>query len=179
MSVNESIQQSQKGDSGSKAPPTSPGAHQPNLTEIFVLEAEDDEGLPVQLEKSFTSMAAFGFCFAVLNSWVVLLAGLGAGLSSGGPTACKYLLRYKEGVIHRLTFPHSYLTHIVIWGFLYAIICNLALTLSLSEPFSVYPTAGGQYHWAAILSSPRYALGGLSCDEVYLIIVCKLSDIRP
>jgi hypothetical protein len=32
-------------------------------------------------------MAAFGFCFAVLNTWVVLLAGLGAGLSSGGPTA--------------------------------------------------------------------------------------------
>jgi amino acid transporter len=46
-------------------------------------------------------------------------------------------------------------TFAVIWGFVYAIVCNLALTLSLSEVFSVYPTAGGQYHWAAILTSPR------------------------
>jgi hypothetical protein len=32
----------------------------------------------------------------------------------------------------------------LIWGFVYAIICNLALTLSLGEIFAVYPTAGGQ-----------------------------------
>ena len=87
MSGVKSIHQQNKGDSGSKVSPASPGAYPPNGTEVVVLEAEDNEALPVQLEKSFTSMAAFGFCFAVLNSWVVLLAGLGAGLSSGGPTA--------------------------------------------------------------------------------------------
>jgi len=56
---------------------------------INVIEVDQDGVQPVQLAKSFSSLAAFGFCFAVLNSWVVLLAGLGAGLASGGPTTCK------------------------------------------------------------------------------------------
>lgn len=55
-------------------------------TAIFVLQVGDDDVQPVQLENSFSSFAAFGFCFGVLNTWVVLLTGLGAGLISGGPS---------------------------------------------------------------------------------------------
>jgi choline transport protein len=44
----------------------------------------------------------------------------------------------------------------VLWGFVYAFVGNLAITLSHSEMLVVFPTAGGQYHWAAMLSPSRY-----------------------
>jgi amino acid transporter len=45
---------------------------------------------------------------------------------------------------------------LVLWGFVYAFIGNIASTLSHSEIFAVFPTAGGQYHWAAMISPPSY-----------------------
>lgn len=45
---------------------------------------------------------------------------------------------------------------LVVWGFVYASVCNLATVLSHGEIFAVYPSAAGQYHWAAILSPPRW-----------------------
>jgi choline transport protein len=50
----------------------------------------------------------------------------------------------------------STLTRLVLWGFVYAFVGNLAITLSHSEMLVVFPTAGGQYHWAAMLSPSRY-----------------------
>lgn len=32
----------------------------------------------------------------------------------------------------------------------------MATVLSHGEMFAVFPTAGGQYHWAAMLSPPRW-----------------------
>jgi hypothetical protein len=61
----------------------------------YALEVDDEQAPPAQLQQSFSGMAAFGFCFAVLNTWVVLLAGLKAGLSSGGPTT-RRLRRRRE-----------------------------------------------------------------------------------
>lgn len=34
-------------------------------------------------------------------------------------------------------------------------ICSIAIALSLAEIASIYPTAGGQYHWVAALAPPR------------------------
>lgn len=45
---------------------------------------------------------------------------------------------------------------IVVWGFVYATLATYCTTLSHGEMFAVYPTAGGQYHWAYMVSSPRY-----------------------
>lgn len=48
------------------------------------------------------------------------------------------------------------LTTAVVWGFIYATLSTYCTTLSHGEMFAVYPTAGGQYHWAYMVSSPKY-----------------------
>jgi hypothetical protein len=42
---------------------------------------------PPLAKNAFNNLSAFGFSFAVLNTWVVLVVGLGSGLASGGPSA--------------------------------------------------------------------------------------------
>ncbi|WVW83085.1 hypothetical protein I302_105103 [Kwoniella bestiolae CBS 10118] len=95
---------------------------------VAVAPLETPEGLDTN---AFSPLTAFGLAFSVINSWVVLVVGLGSGLISGGPSA-------------------------LVWGFVYASICNLATVLSHGEIFAVYPSAAGQYHWAAALSPPKW-----------------------
>ena len=80
-----------------------------------------------ELNRSFSPLAMLGLAFAILNSWTALAASLNLALFSGGPTA-------------------------VIWGLITAGICNVSLAASLAEFLSAYPTAGGQYHWVAVVS---------------------------
>ncbi|OAQ98965.1 hypothetical protein LLEC1_00595 [Akanthomyces lecanii] len=87
-----------------------------------------------ELQRNFSMVSMLGLAFAILNSWTALAASLNLALPSGGPSA-------------------------VIWGFIVAGICNLALAASLAEFLSAYPTAGGQYHWAAIVSWKRVSRG--------------------
>lgn len=79
-----------------------------------------------ELNRTFSPLAMLGLAFAILNSWTALATSLGLALSSGGPTS-------------------------VLWGLITAGICNLCLAASLAEFLSAYPSAGGQYHWAAML----------------------------
>ncbi|KAM0445046.1 hypothetical protein ACHAO4_010026 [Trichoderma viride] len=44
----------------------------------------------------------------------------------------------------------------VVWGLVTAGICNLCIAASLAEFLSAYPTAGGQYHWVAAISWPKW-----------------------
>lgn len=69
--------------------------------------------------------------FAILNTWICLAGVLGIVLPSGGPVSFLY-------------------------GFLLAVACNLCITSSLGELASVWPTAGGQYHWAYALATDRW-----------------------
>lgn len=71
-----------------------------------------------------------GLAFAILNSWTALSASLSLALPSGGSTS-------------------------VIWGLVTAGICNLCLAVSLAEMLSAYPTAGGQYHFVAMIAWKR------------------------
>ena len=92
----------------------------------------DDEllasmGHKAELKRNFSPLAMLGLAFAILNSWTALSASLNLALPSGGPTS-------------------------VIWGLVTAGICNMSLALSLAEFLSAYPTAGGQYHWVAVIS---------------------------
>ena len=89
-------------------------------------------GHVAELPRKLSSSALLGMAFAVLNSWSVLSASLFLSLSIGGPS-------------------------VVIWGLVTAGFCNICLATSLAEFLSVYPTAGGQYHWTAIISPPPYA----------------------
>lgn len=88
-------------------------------------------GIESELKRHFSPLSMLGLAFAILNSWTALSASLSLALPSGGPTA-------------------------VIWGLVTAGICNLCLAASLAEFLSAYPTAGGQYHWVAVISWPKY-----------------------
>ncbi|MCJ1227678.1 hypothetical protein MMC12_004334 [Toensbergia leucococca] len=84
-----------------------------------------------ELKRNFSPLAMLGLAFAILNSWTALSASLSLALPSGGPTS-------------------------VIWGLVTAGVCNLCLAASLAEFLSAYPTAGGQYHWVAVISWPEW-----------------------
>ena len=101
-----------------------------------VAYAADDErlaklGHKAELNRNFSPLAMLGLAFAILNSWTALSASLSLALPSGGPTS-------------------------VIWGLITAGTCNLCLAASLAEFLSAYPTAGGQYHWVAMISWKSY-----------------------
>ena len=89
-------------------------------------------GVKQELQRNFSKVSMLGLAFAILNSWTALAASLSLALPSGGPSA-------------------------IIWGLIVAGICNLCLAASLAEFLSAYPTAGGQYHWAAIISWKRFS----------------------
>ncbi|KAI9713680.1 MAG: hypothetical protein M1828_001410 [Chrysothrix sp. TS-e1954] len=96
----------------------------------------DDEhlatlGHEAELDRNFSFVAMLGLAFAILNSWTALAASLSLALPSGGPTS-------------------------VLWGLITAAVCNLCLAASLAEFLSAYPTAGGQYHWVAVIAWKRW-----------------------
>jgi len=97
--------------------------------------ADDDHlaalGVKQELRRNFSPLSMLGLAFAILNSWTALSTSLNLALPSGGASA-------------------------VLWGLLTAGICNLLLAASLAEFLSAYPTAGGQYHWVALISWPKY-----------------------
>ncbi|KAF9734720.1 hypothetical protein PMIN06_008034 [Paraphaeosphaeria minitans] len=84
-----------------------------------------------ELQRNFSFLSMLGLAFAILNSWTALSASLSLALPSGGSSS-------------------------VIWGLITAGICNLCLAASLAEFLSAYPTAGGQYHWVAVISWKSY-----------------------
>ncbi|KAI1088971.1 amino acid transporter [Rostrohypoxylon terebratum] len=96
-----------------------------------------------ELKRNFSMISMLGLAFAILNTWTALAASISLALPSGGPSS-------------------------VVWGLIVAGICNLCLAASLAEFLSAYPTAGGQYHWAAIVAwknwsrSISYATGWIN-----------------
>ncbi|KAL7935671.1 amino acid/polyamine transporter I [Trichoderma chlorosporum] len=91
-------------------------------------------GVEQELQRNFSTAAMIGLAFAGLNSWTALSTSLNFALSSGGPSA-------------------------VVWGLATAGVCNLCLAASLGEFLSAFPPAGGQYHWAAMVSWPSVSRG--------------------
>ncbi|KAK3326194.1 amino acid/polyamine transporter I [Apodospora peruviana] len=89
-------------------------------------------GYDAALPRNFTPLSMLGMAFAILNSWGVMSASLPLALASGGPS-------------------------VAVWGVVFAGIGNLSIAVSLAEFLSAYPTAGGQYHWAALIAPNRHA----------------------
>lgn len=88
-------------------------------------------GHSAELSRHYSPLAMLGLAFAILNSWTALSASLSLALPSGGSTS-------------------------VLWGLITAGVCSLCLAASLAEFLSAYPTAGGQYHWVAVIAWPRW-----------------------
>ncbi|KAJ5772172.1 hypothetical protein N7520_002701 [Penicillium odoratum] len=84
-----------------------------------------------ELKRQFSLLSMLGLAFAILNSWTALSTSLSLSLPSGGSTS-------------------------VVWGLITAGICNLCMSASLAEFLSAYPTAGGQYHWVAVISWQKW-----------------------
>ncbi|PHH77526.1 hypothetical protein CDD80_503 [Ophiocordyceps camponoti-rufipedis] len=83
-----------------------------------------------ELKRNLSMMSMLGLAFAIVNTWTALAASLSVALPSGGCSA-------------------------VVWGLLTSGVCNMCLAASMAEFLSAYPTAGGQYHWAAIIAGRR------------------------
>lgn len=119
----------------------------------------------------FSGFSMLGMAFSVVNSWCAIGTTVNASLPSGGPSAAT-------------------------WGMAVAGIFNMACGVSLGEFLSAYPTAGGQYHWAAAASwkstkrgvsyitgwinlAAWVCLAGANCLLISGIITSYITLIRP
>jgi len=119
-------------------------------TPCLPAEMIDDEinlsriGYTQQLKRRFTLWSMLAFSSCLLGTWEGISLTLISALQSGGPSSLMY-------------------------GFLLAWIGTLSNAASLAEISSIYPTAGGQYHWTYCLGPPSirvftsYIVGWVGC----------------
>ncbi|KAK4031494.1 amino acid/polyamine transporter I [Parachaetomium inaequale] len=79
------------------------------------------------LERSFGFMSILGFSCSSLLSWEGILVTSVAGLLNGGPAG-------------------------VVWGYLVNWVGMMSVYATMAELASIAPTAGGQYHWVAMMA---------------------------
>ena len=86
-----------------------------------------------RLNRNFGFVSLVAFSTTLIASWESLAATYQSGLVNGGPASLLY-------------------------GLLFSFFGSLATCASLAELSSMYPTAGGQYHWTARLAPERIAI---------------------
>lgn len=109
---------------------------------IHILEEEKPADYNVGLDydnnlgskKDFGPFTILSLGYVVCNSWIAVAATLIIGISQGG-----------------------FMT--VIYGLLCGFVFMGSSAVSLAELASVYPTAGGQYHWTSILAPEKHSRG--------------------
>ncbi|KAI1090994.1 amino acid transporter [Rostrohypoxylon terebratum] len=79
-----------------------------------------------RLQPRLSQLTMVALTFAILNTWIALAGSIGLVLPSGASVSFLY-------------------------GFLFCVLCNLALAASLGEMAAIWPTAGGQYHFVYAL----------------------------
>ncbi|KAJ5605758.1 hypothetical protein N7510_008539 [Penicillium lagena] len=82
------------------------------------------------LKKQFNSVTLLSMAFVICNSWAGISGSIQLALLQGGPVT-------------------------LIYSIIISTSAYLAIAASLAELASVYPTAGGQYHFASILAPSR------------------------
>ncbi|WYZ35131.1 hypothetical protein EsH8_I_001407 [Colletotrichum jinshuiense] len=101
---------------------------------IHTTSAEDADltrlGLESQAKRDIGLLAIVCLGWNICNSWTAISATLAISVTSGGPVTLLY-------------------------GIILIFIFGGACALSMAEIASVYPTAGGQYHWTSILAPKR------------------------
>ncbi|KAH6651539.1 amino acid permease-domain-containing protein [Truncatella angustata] len=95
-------------------------------TDVAALRAA---GYDQELDRTFSLPAMGCLCLCLMATWEALSTVVSAALVSGGPPCLFY-------------------------NYVLSFLCTLAITCSLAEIASIYPTAGGQYYWVAALSPP-------------------------
>ncbi|KAI0017029.1 choline transport protein [Xylariomycetidae sp. FL0641] len=92
------------------------------------LQSQAVEG---HLRPRLSRLTMVALTFAILNTWIALAGSIGLVLPSGSSVSFLY-------------------------GFVFCVLCNLALAASLGELAAIWPTAGGQYHFVYALSTDRW-----------------------
>ncbi|CAG9982344.1 unnamed protein product [Clonostachys byssicola] len=82
-----------------------------------------------ELPRSFSMFTLAALCSCLMATWEALASVLATALVSGGPPCLLY-------------------------NYIAAFIFTACITVSLAEIASIYPTAGGQYHWVSAMSPP-------------------------
>ncbi|KAH6867348.1 amino acid permease [Thelonectria olida] len=80
-----------------------------------------------ELNRSFSLPALGALCLCLMATWEALSTVIATALISGGPPCLFY-------------------------NYVLSFFCTVCIVVSLGEIASIYPTAGGQYHWVAALS---------------------------
>ncbi|KAI0838749.1 amino acid transporter [Hypoxylon sp. FL0890] len=93
-------------------------------------EAEPTPG-EGRLQPRLSRLTMVALTFAILNTWIALAGSIGLVLPSGGSVSLLY-------------------------GFIFCVLCNLALAASLGELAAIWPTAGGQYHFVYALCTDTW-----------------------
>ncbi|KAJ4263450.1 hypothetical protein NW762_006269 [Fusarium torreyae] len=83
------------------------------------------------LQPRLSRLTMVAMAFAILNTWIALAGSIGYILPSGGSVA-------------------------LVYGFIFCVLCNFALTASLGEMAAIWPTAAGQYHFVFALCSDEW-----------------------
>ncbi|KAF2794838.1 amino acid permease [Melanomma pulvis-pyrius CBS 109.77] len=102
--------------------------------EPVMTKGDDDDRLAQmghvqELRRDFSIWSLGSLCLCLMATWEALSTVVATALTTGG-APCLF------------------------FNLLISIICTIAIALSLGEIASIYPTAGGQYHWVAALSPP-------------------------
>lgn len=84
------------------------------------------------VKRNFTMLSILALGFNICASWLGISASIAFAIAAGGTVSLLY-------------------------GLLVVVFFNMCIALSLAELASVYPTAGGQYHFVSILSPRAYA----------------------
>ncbi|KAK7403433.1 hypothetical protein QQX98_010799 [Neonectria punicea] len=80
-------------------------------------------GIQGELDRSFSLPSLIGLCLCLMGTWEACSSVVAQALTSGG-VPCLLIATF---------------------------LCSIAVGASLGEIASIYPTAGGQYHWVAAL----------------------------
>ncbi|EGR51030.1 amino acid transporter-like protein [Trichoderma reesei QM6a] len=83
------------------------------------------------LQPRLSTLSTMAMAFAILNTWIALAGSIGLVLPSGSSVALLY-------------------------GFIFCVICCFCVAASLGELSSIWPTAGGQYHFVYALCTEKW-----------------------
>ncbi|KAF7455485.1 Amino acidpolyamine transporter I [Pyrenophora tritici-repentis] len=97
-------------------------------------------GLSIQPEdaRDMSAMEIISAGWCICNSWAGIAATFALAIAQGGPTT-------------------------LVYGPIVILVLVGSCALTLSELASVYPTAGGQYHWTSILAPKSWSRGLSYC----------------
>lgn len=124
--------------------PSTPHSEQVSNSEYTDSEQLARLGKKSVLKRNFGFMSILGFSCTILITWEATLVLSAQGLANGGPAG-------------------------VLYGYLAVWLGNVSVFTTLSELASMAPTAGGQYHWVAMLA-PRRAARFLSYVTGWLTV---------